>query len=93
LVAFYSLWLLYGFTEGLGKAYVSLVGNKTQIITSLGIYQMATGICNFFASLIGGLFGTYINPSVSFIFGSFMALIAIFLFIILSKIIKPEISK
>jgi len=35
-------------TEGLGKAYVSLVGNKTQIITSLGIYQMATGICNFF---------------------------------------------
>jgi len=80
-------------TEGLGKAYVILVGNKTQIITSLGIYQMATGICNFFASLIGGLFGTYINPSVSFIFCSFMALIAIFLFIILSKIIKPEISK
>jgi len=86
------IWLLFAFygfymalTEGVGKAYVSLVGEQERMATSLGVYQMATGICTFFASLMAGLLWTYINASAPFIFGSMMAIIAGFLFIVLGK--------
>jgi len=86
------IWLLFAFygfymalTEGIGKAYVSLIGEKERMATSLGVYQMATGICTFFASLIAGLLWTYINASAPFIFGSVMAIIAGFLFLVLGK--------
>jgi len=86
------IWLLFAFygfymalTEGVGKAYVSLIGEKERMATSLGVYQMATGICTFFASLIAGLLWTYVNASAPFIFGSIMAIVAGFLFIVLGK--------
>jgi len=83
------LFILYGFymalTEGVGKAYVSLIGDQEKMATSLGIYQTATGICTFFASLIAGILWTNLGASAPFIFGSLMALIAAILFIILGR--------
>ena len=83
------LFILYGFymalTDGVSKAYVSLIGDENRMATSLGIYQTATGICTFFASLVAGLFWNYIGASAPFIFGSLMALIAAILFIILGR--------
>jgi MFS family permease len=86
------IWPLFGFygfymalTEGVGKAYVSLIGDKERMATSLGIYQTAIGICTFFASLIAGLLWTYIDVRLPFIFGSIMAIISAFLFVVLEK--------
>jgi len=86
------IWPLFGFygfymalTEGVGKAYVSLIGDKERMATSLGIYQTAIGICTFFASLIAGLLWTYIDVRLPFIFGSIMAIISAFLFVVLKN--------
>jgi len=83
------LFILYGFymalTEGVGKAYVSLISDKNRMATFLGIYQMVLGICTFFASLFAGLLWTYYSVQAPFIFGSIMAIIATFLFIVLGK--------
>jgi MFS family permease len=83
------LFILYGFymalTDGVSKAYVSLIADQEKMATSLGIYQTATGICTFFASLIAGILWTNLGASAPFIFGSLMALIAAILFIILGR--------
>jgi predicted PurR-regulated permease PerM len=47
---------------------------------------MVLGICTFFASLFAGLLWTYYSVQAPFIFGSIMAIIANFLFIVLKKI-------
>jgi len=83
------LFILYGFymalTDGVSKAYVSLIADQEKMATSLGIYQTATGICTFFASLIAGILWTNLGASAPFILGSLMALIAAILFIILGR--------
>jgi len=78
-------------TEGVSKAYVSLIGDKERMATSLGIYQMTTGVCTFFASLIAGLLWTYIDVRLPFIFGGTTAVISALLFIFLEKKIKSAI--
>jgi len=67
-------------TEGVGKSYVSLIGNEERMVTSLGIYQMIISICTFFASLIAGILLNYFNVQTPFIFGSLMALISFFIY-------------
>jgi MFS family permease len=88
----FYLWLLFALygiymalTEGVGKAYLSQIGEKEMLATSFGIYQTAIGICTFFASLIAGILWSKINPSAPFIFGSLLALIAGFIFLIFSN--------
>ena len=94
------LWLLFpiygiymALTEGVGKAYISNLVPQEKSGTAFGVYQTTIGLCTFFASLIAGLLWTYIGVSVPFIFGSIMALISAFLFIILGKKIKLETFK
>jgi len=89
------LWFLFpvygiymSLTEGVGKAYISNLVPQEKTGTAFGIYQTTIGLCTFFASLIAGLLWTYIGVSVPFIFGSIMALISAFLFIVLGKKIK-----
>lgn len=92
------LWFLFPFygiymalTEGVGKAYIASLVPKRTTGTAFGIYQTTVGLCTFFASFIAGLLWTYINISAPFIFGSIMALISAFLFIMLEK--KMSIAK
>jgi MFS family permease len=83
------LFALYGFymalTEGVGKAYISQIGEKESLATSFGLYQTMIGICTFFASLIAGVLWSKINPSAPFIFGSILALVAGLIFWFFSK--------
>jgi MFS family permease len=92
------LWLLFpiygiymSFTEGVGKAYISNLVPQEKVGTAFGTYQTVIGLCAFFASLAAGLLWTYVNVRAPFIFGSIMALISAFLFVILEK--KIEAAK
>jgi MFS family permease len=89
------LWLLFpvygmymALTEGVGKAYISNLVPQEKTGTAFGVYQTTIGLCTFFASLIAGLLWTYIGVSAPFIFGSVMAVLSAFLFVILGKKIK-----
>ena len=89
------LWFLFpvygiymALTEGVGKAYISNLVPQEKVGTAFGVYQTTIGLCTFFASLIAGLLWTYIDVSTPFIFGSIMALISAFLFIVLGKKIE-----
>jgi len=63
LVPFPGLRNVYGLTEGVGKAYISNLVPQEKTGTAFGIYQTTIGLCTFFASLIAGLFWTYIDVS------------------------------
>jgi len=89
------LWLLFpaygmymALTEGVGKAYISNLVPQEKTGTAFGVYQTTIGLCTFFASLIAGLLWTYIGVSAPFIFGSIMAVISAFLFVVLEKKVK-----
>jgi MFS family permease len=86
------LWLLFpvyglymALTEGVGKAYISNLVPQEKTGTAFGVYQTTIGLITFFASLIAGLLWTYIGVSAPFIFGSIMAVISAFLFVVLEK--------
>ena len=85
----FFLWLLfpaYGFfmalTEGIGKAYIAGLVPSEKSGTAFGFYNTVTGLCAFFASLIAGILWTYVSPQAPFIYGSLMALLACFIFIV-----------
>jgi len=89
------LWLLFpvyglymALTEGVGKAYISNLVPQEKTGTAFGVYQTTIGLTTFFASLVAGLLWTYIGVSAPFIFGSIMAVISAFLFVVLKKKIK-----
>ena len=91
----FFLWFLFPFygmymalTEGVGKAYISNLVSLEKTGTAFGVYQTTIGLCTFFASLIAGLLWTYIGVSVPFLFGSIMAAISAFLFVLLEKKMK-----
>ena len=72
-------------TEGVGKAYISLLVPQEKSGTAFGIYQTSIGICSFFSSLIAGVMWNYINVRIPFYFGSITALVAAILFIVLGR--------
>ena len=85
------LWLLfpvYGVyiaaTDGVSKAYLSQFITHEESGTYFGAYYTLTALGTFLASLIGGLLWKYINPSVTFYYGSFMAFAAFLTFLIFS---------
>jgi MFS family permease len=91
----FFLWLLFpvygmymALTEGVGKAYICNLVPREKTGTAFGVYQTTIGLCTFFASLIAGLLWTYIGVSAPFIFGSILAVISAFLFVVLGKKIK-----
>ena len=72
-------------TEGVGKAYISNLVPEEKSGTAFGIYQTTIGLTIFFASLIAGLLWTYIGVSAPFVYGSIMAVISAFLFVVLGR--------
>lgn len=83
----YLLWVLFplyglymALTEGIGKAYISLLVKKDFTGTTYGIYQTLIGVLTFLSSLIAGFLWKHINPSAPFIFGGIMALAAFIIF-------------
>jgi len=83
----YLLWVLFplygvfmALTEGIGKAYISLLVRKDFTGTAYGIYQTLIGVFTFLSSLIAGFLWKYISPGAPFIFGGIMALAAFVIF-------------
>jgi len=72
-------------TEGVGKAYISNLVPQEKAGTAFGVYQTTVGLTTFFASFIAGLLWAYAGVSAPFVYGSLMATISAFLFIILEK--------
>jgi len=96
----FILWFLFpiygiymALTEGIGKAYISNLIPQEKTGTAFGVYQTTIGFCTFFASLIAGLLWAHIGVSAPFIYGSLMAIISAFLFIVLEKKIKLAENK
>ena len=86
------LWFLFpiygiymALTEGVGKAYISNLVPQEKAGTAFGVYQTTVGLTTFFASFVAGLLWTYVGVSAPFVYGSLMATISAFLFIILEK--------
>jgi len=83
-IAIWVLFPIYGiyiaFTDGISKAYISEFVTEKESGTYFGLYQMGTAICAFFASFIGGLIWSQINPSATFFYGSIMAVLAFIIF-------------
>jgi MFS family permease len=91
----FFLWFLFpiygiymALTEGVGKAYISNLVPQEKTGTAFGIYQTTVGLTTFFASFIAGILWSYIDVSAPFIFGSLMAIISAFLFVVLGEKIK-----
>ncbi|MHB1376344.1 MAG: MFS transporter [Candidatus Humimicrobiaceae bacterium] len=89
------IWLLFpvygiymALTEGVGKAYISLLVPQEKSGTAFGIYTTSIGICSFLSSLIAGVMWSYINIRIPFFFGSITAFIAAILFIVTGRKLK-----
>ncbi len=83
----YLLWILFSlygvhmaFTEGIGKAYISLLVKNEFMGTMYGIYQTLTGLAAFLSSLIAGFLWKYVAHGAPFVFGGIMALLALIIF-------------
>ena len=91
------LWLLfplYGMyiaaTDGVSKAYISEFITKKESGTFFGAYYTVTAIGTFFASIIGGILWSKVNPSATFIYGSMMALFAFSILVLFQRVFKKS---
>ena len=80
-VLFAVYGLFYGLTQGVFGAYIADLAPPELKGTAFGIYQATQGIFTFFASLVFGALWQLVNPSVAFLFGAGMAVIAAILMI------------
>jgi len=83
----YLLWVLFplygvymALTEGVGKAYISLLVREDFTGTTYGIYQALMGLITFLSSLTAGFLWKYVTPGAPFIFGAIMAIAAFIIF-------------
>ncbi len=85
----WPLFAVYGLytamTDGVGKAYVTVLVDESHRATALGAYNMITGLAGFAASLAAGLLWTAIGPQAAFIYGGTAAGLAAGLFYFLVK--------
>jgi len=94
----WPLWILfplYGLyiaaTDGVSKSYLSEFIKKEESGTYFGAYYTLTAVGTFFASVIGGLLWNYVHSSMTFFYGSAMAMIAFF-FLIASRNLKSKVN-
>jgi MFS family permease len=90
----FYLWFLfpiYGLyiaaTDGVSKAYLGEFIKEKEAGSIYGLYQMLIAFASFFASFIGGLLWSKINPSATFYFGSLMAFLS-FLVLFYGKVFR-----
>jgi MFS family permease len=92
----YLVWILfaiYGFymamTEGVSKAYVVDMVPPDKRGTAIGLYYTATGLLAFVSSVIAGLLWDKVGASAPFLFGSFAALVAAVMMMLMLPARKP----
>jgi len=72
----YGLYI--AFTDGVSKAYISQFIKEKESGTYFGIYQTGIAFASFFASFIAGILWSQFSPSLTFFYGSAMAILALF---------------
>jgi len=86
LPAFIALFALYGTVfavlDGNQRALVSDLSSEKLRSTALGTYHTVTGLIALPSSLIAGLFWELINPTVMFLYGSILGLLAVTIFLL-----------
>ena len=80
LFALYGIY--FGFTESPQKAFVADLVPSELRATAYGVYHFSIGIATLPASLIMGALWDAFNPTVAFIFGAALALIAMVLLLL-----------
>ena len=85
LPAFIVLFALYGITyaavDGNQRAFVSDLSSRQLKATALGTFHTIVGLMALPASLIAGFLWQNIAPNITFIYGSIVGFISVFLFI------------
>jgi len=88
------VWLLFpiyglyiAFTDGISKAYIAEFITEEESGTFFGLYEAGISIAIFLASFIGGLLWSIYSPSVTFYYGSFMAILA-FMILLYGKLLR-----
>jgi MFS family permease len=83
--------LYYALTEGASRAYVADLVPQEQRGTAYGLFHAGVGLAALPASLIAGVLwqglGGWagLGPAAPFLFGAFMALLAVLLFVVWVK--------
>ncbi|MBI4273040.1 MFS transporter [Candidatus Uhrbacteria bacterium] len=86
----YALWIFFAFlgfhgalTEGVGRAIVADLVREEWRGTAYGMYNACTGIAALPASLAFGFIWDAYGPTASFLYGSFLGLLALVIFMCL----------
>jgi len=89
------IWILFpiygiymALTDGVSKAYISKLIPHEISASAFGIYQTLMGVGTFLASTLAGALWTFAGVRTPFYFGGVMALIAAFLFLVMTKRIR-----
>lgn len=88
----FLLWFLfpiYGVyiaaTDGISKAYLSEFIQKKESGSYFGAYYSLNAIGSFLASIVGGFLWQFVNPHITFLYGSFMAFAAFIILMVYQK--------
>ncbi len=87
LFAFYGL--VYAIVDGNQRAYVSDLSPEKLRATALGTFHTTIGLAALPASLIAG-FLWRINPTITFIYGAVISIVAVVLFIIFRNYFREQ---
>lgn len=81
----YFLFFCYGIyaasTEGISKAWITNISEKSEVATALGFYTGLNSICTLIASAFAGWLWYSFNPEVMFIFSSAGAILVVIYFL------------
>lgn len=87
------LFVVYGFyaaaTEGIGKAWISNIVDKSQVASAIGSYTALQSIASLLASIMAGFVWIAMDSKATFIMTSLMSfLVAIYFIVIRSRIVN-----
>lgn len=85
LYIFYFLFFLYGLyaagTEGITKAWICNICDKSDTATAIGTYSAFQSVATMFASFLAGLIWYFVAPSATFLVTAAVSTILVFYFI------------
>lgn len=92
LLLFLIYGLYYSCTEGIAKAWLSLVCKKKDIATAIGVYSGFQGICAFIASTLTGFVWADLGSTFAFIITSCVALVSgVYLLLMTKRTMSEEL--
>lgn len=80
LFPIYGLYM--AMSDGISKAYIAETVAAENSGTAFGAYQMVIGLGVLISSLVAGLIWSFVSPSMVFIFGAFLAVLAGIVFLV-----------